>query len=91
MTFVRSVTDAVGYHERGWSARARPRSAVKNAKESGLESRARLESSSTAFHLRGAMARLPPSSVFCKSMAMVMGPTPPGTGVILLATLIASL
>ena len=45
VTFVRSVIDAVGYHGRGWSARAGPRSTVKNAKESGLESRARLGSS----------------------------------------------
>mmetsp|Transcript_38289 Transcript_38289/g.120884 ORF Transcript_38289/g.120884 Transcript_38289/m.120884 type:complete len:208 (+) Transcript_38289:104-727(+) len=30
---------------------------------------------------------LKPSRVFCSSMAMVMGPTPPGTGVMQLATL----
>ena len=36
------------------------------------------------------MARFPESSVLDMSMAMVMGPTPPGTGVILLATLTAS-
>ncbi len=32
------------------------------------------------------MARCAPSSVFCSSMAMVMGPTPPGTGVMAPAT-----
>lgn len=35
--------------------------------------------------------RLYPSSVFCSSIAIVIGPTPPGTGVIWLATSAASL
>ena len=37
-----------------------------------------------------AMERLPESRVLDRSMAMVMGPTPPGTGVIISALLIAS-